>query len=89
MKVQQSTQLINPFGGIQFVLKHIKEQGIDTFMDEQLASRGAKKEYWLVLFQDETNNTIYTGTKSGNFIEICYAISWHSIVILIQHSWLF
>lgn len=45
MKVQQSTQLINPFGGVQFVLKHIKEQGIDTFIDEQLGSRGAKKEY--------------------------------------------
>ena len=45
MKVQQSTQLINPFGGIQFVLEYIKEQGIDTFIDEQLGSRGAKKEY--------------------------------------------
>src|ERR1019366_5930840 len=45
MKVQQSTQLINPFGGIQFVLKHIKDEGIDTFIDEQLGSRGAKKEY--------------------------------------------
>ena len=45
MKVQQATQLINPFGGIQFVLKHIKEEGIDTFIDEQLGSRGAKKEY--------------------------------------------
>jgi hypothetical protein len=45
MKVQQSTQLINPFGGIQFVLKHIREQGIDTFIDEQLGSRGAQKEY--------------------------------------------
>ncbi|MEJ7830656.1 MAG: hypothetical protein WKF91_20770 [Segetibacter sp.] len=30
MKVQQSNQLINPFGGIQFVLKQIKEHGIDT-----------------------------------------------------------
>lgn len=45
MKVQQSTQLINPFGGIQFVLKQIKEQGIDSFIDEQLGSRGAEKEY--------------------------------------------
>ena len=45
MKVQQSTQLINPFGGIQFVLKHIKDEGIDTFIDEQLGSREAKKEY--------------------------------------------
>ena len=32
-------------GGIQFVLKHIKDEGIDTFIDEQLGSRGAKKEY--------------------------------------------
>ncbi len=40
MKVQQSNQLINPFGGIQFVIKHIKEAGIDKFIDEQLGSRG-------------------------------------------------
>jgi hypothetical protein len=45
MKVQQSTQLINPFGGIQFVVKQIKEQGIDTFIDEQLGSRGVEKQY--------------------------------------------
>ncbi len=45
MKVQQSTQLINPFGGIQFVLKHIKEEGLDTFIDEQLGSRGVQKQY--------------------------------------------
>ena len=45
MKVQQSTQLINPFGGIQFVIKQIKEQGIDTFIDEQSGRRGAEKQY--------------------------------------------
>lgn len=45
MKVQQSTQLINPFGGIQFVIKQIKEQAIDTFIDEQLGSRGTEKQY--------------------------------------------
>ena len=45
MKVQQSNKLINPFGGIEFVLKQIKEQGIDTFIDAHLGSRGAKKEY--------------------------------------------
>ena len=28
MKVQQATQLINPFGGIQFVLEYIKEQAL-------------------------------------------------------------
>ena len=45
MKVQQSDKLINPFGGIQFVLKQIKEQGIDTFIDANLGSRGALKQY--------------------------------------------
>ncbi len=45
MKVYQSNQIINPFGGIQFVLKHIKENGIDKFLDDQLGSRGPKKEY--------------------------------------------
>src|SRR5665647_2537340 len=34
MKVQQSNQLINPFGGIQFVLKQIKEHSIDKFIEE-------------------------------------------------------
>src|SRR6266496_3077966 len=45
MKVQQSNQLINPFGGIQFVLKQIKEHSINKFIDDQLGSRGAQKEY--------------------------------------------
>jgi len=45
MKVQQSSQLINPFGGIQFVLKQIKAGGIDTFINEQLGSRGQEKTY--------------------------------------------
>jgi len=45
MKVQQSNQLINPFGGIQFVLKQIKVHGIDTFINEQLGSRGKEKTY--------------------------------------------
>ncbi|MEJ7684869.1 MAG: hypothetical protein WKG06_44885 [Segetibacter sp.] len=45
MKVQQSNQLINPFGGIQFVIKHIKEAGIDKFIDEQSGSRGEAKTY--------------------------------------------
>ncbi|MEJ7676349.1 MAG: hypothetical protein WKG06_00400 [Segetibacter sp.] len=45
MKVQQSTQLINPFGGIQFVLKQIKDAGIDRFINEQLGSRGEAKTY--------------------------------------------
>ena len=43
MKVQQSHKLINPFGGIQFVLKQIKEHGIDTFIDAHFGSRGPLK----------------------------------------------
>lgn len=45
MKVQQSHKLINPFGGIQFVLKQIKEHGIDTFIDAHFGSRGPLKQY--------------------------------------------
>ena len=45
MKVQQSTQLINPFGGLQFVLKQVKQEGIDKFINEQLGNRGEAKTY--------------------------------------------
>jgi hypothetical protein len=45
VKVQQSTQLISPFGGLQFVLKQIKKAGIDNFINEQLGSRGEAKTY--------------------------------------------
>ena len=45
MKVQQCEQIINPFGGIQFVLKAVKEHGIDSFINEQLGSRGCEKVY--------------------------------------------
>ncbi len=45
MKVQQSTQLISPFGGLQFVLSQIKQAGIDKFINEQLGSRGDAKTY--------------------------------------------
>lgn len=45
MKVQQSTQLISPFGGLQFVLSQIKQAGIDKFINEQLGSRGEAKTY--------------------------------------------
>jgi len=45
MKVQQSTELISPFGGIQFVLKQLKDAGIDKFINDQLGSRGEAKIY--------------------------------------------
>ncbi len=45
MKVQQSNHLINPFGGIQFVLKQLKDASIDKFINEQLGSRGEAKTY--------------------------------------------
>ena len=45
MKIQQSTKLINLFGGLQFVLKQIKQEGIDKFINEQLCSRGEAKIY--------------------------------------------
>ena len=45
MKVQQSNKLINPFGGIQFVAKQIKEHGIDKFINTHLGSRGLLKQY--------------------------------------------
>lgn len=74
MKVQQSTQLINPFGGLQFVLKHIKEQGIDTFIDEQLGSRGAQKEY-----------SISDGLLAIHYSHLCGASCIEDINTLNEH----
>ena len=33
------------YGNLSYRLKHIKEEGIDAFIDEPWGSRGAKKEY--------------------------------------------
>lgn len=45
MKVQQSPQLINPFGGLQFVLRQLRQAGIGAFINEHLGSRGEAKTY--------------------------------------------
>ncbi|HEU0144418.1 MAG TPA: IS1380 family transposase [Nitrososphaera sp.] len=45
MKVQQVRGAINPFGGIHFVIKQCKTQGLDRFINEQLGSRGEEKQY--------------------------------------------
>ena len=74
MKVQQSTQLINPFGGIQFVLKHIKEEGIDTFIDEQLGSRGVQKQY-----------SISDGLLAIHYSHLCGGSCMEDINILNEH----
>lgn len=74
MKVQQSTQLINPFGGIQFVLKQIKEQGIDTFIDEQLGSRGVEKEYSI---SDGLLGIHYSHLCGGSCIEDINTLNEH------------
>jgi len=45
MKVQQVPHSINPFGGIHFVIKQCKQNGLDTFINEQLGSRGEETQY--------------------------------------------
>ena len=74
MKVQQSTQLINPFGGIQFVLKHIKEQGIATFINEQLGSRGDQKQYSI---SDGLLAVYYSHLCGGSCVEDINKLSEH------------
>lgn len=74
MKVQQSTQLINPFGGIQFVLKQIQRQGIDTFIDEQLGSRGVQKEYSI---SDGLLTIHYSHLCGGSCIEDINTLNEH------------
>ena len=74
MKVQQSNQLINPFGGIEFVIKQIKEHGIDKFIDEQLGSRGAKKEYSI---SDGLLGIHYSHLCGGSCIEDINTLNEH------------
>ncbi len=74
MKVLQSNQLINPFGGLQFVLKQIKEQGIDTFINDQLGSRGAKKEYRI---SDGFLSIHYSHLCGGSCIEDINTLNEH------------
>ena len=74
MKVQQSNQLINPFGGIQFVLKHIKDHGIDTFINEQLGSRGKEKIYSIA---DGLLGIHYSHLCGGSCIEDINTLNEH------------
>jgi len=74
MKVLQSNQLINPFGGLQFVLKQIKEQGIDTFINDRLGNRGAKKEYSI---SDGLLSIHYSHLCGGSCIEDINTLNEH------------
>jgi len=39
MKVQKNNQIINPFGGINFVVNEIRKSGILKLIDNQLGCR--------------------------------------------------
>jgi hypothetical protein len=45
MKVQINNQIINPFGGINFVFDEIKKAGILQLIDNQLGARSPQAEY--------------------------------------------
>jgi len=45
MKVQINNQIINPFGGINFVFEKIKKSGVLQLIDKQLGTRPAQAEY--------------------------------------------
>lgn len=74
MKVQQSTQLISPFGGLQFALKEIKQTGIDKFIDEQLGSRGDAKTYSI---SDGLLSVHYSHLCGGSCIEDINTLGEH------------
>ena len=74
MKVLQSNQLINPFGGLQFVSKHIRENQLDKFLDDQLGSRGPKKEY-----------TISDGLLAIHYSHLCGGSCIEDISMLGEH----
>lgn len=74
MKVQQSNQLINPFGGIQFIIKQIKDAGIDKFINEQLGSRGKAKTYSIA---DGLLSIHYSHLCGGSCIEDINTLGEH------------
>lgn len=74
VKVQQTNQLINPFGGIQFLIKHIKEAGIDEFINEQLGSRGEAKTYSI---SDGLLSIHYSHLCGGSCIEDINTLGEH------------
>jgi len=45
MKIQKNNQIINPFGGINFVVEKIKQSGVLQLIDNKLGSRPAQAEY--------------------------------------------
>jgi len=45
MKIEKSNQIINPFGGINFVIDEIKKSGILDLVDNQLGKRANQAEY--------------------------------------------
>jgi hypothetical protein len=45
MKVEKNSQIINPFGGINFVVNEIKQSGILDMIDNQLGARSSQATY--------------------------------------------
>lgn len=45
MKVEKNSQIINPFGGINFVIESIKQSGITDIIDNQLGIRPKQAAY--------------------------------------------
>jgi hypothetical protein len=45
MKVEKSNEIINPFGGINFVIDEIRKSGILELIDKELGPRPAQAEY--------------------------------------------
>jgi hypothetical protein len=45
MKVRKNNQIINPFGGINFVVDAIKSEGILELIDNQLGTRAKQSQY--------------------------------------------
>ena len=45
MKIQQTTQTLNPFGGINFIIDSLRKQEIPNFLNAELGSRAAQAQY--------------------------------------------
>ena len=45
VKIEKSIPIINPLGGINFVIDRINHSGINELVDKQLGERPAQAEY--------------------------------------------
>lgn len=71
IKIQKSSQKINPFGGINFVVEALKQKGIAKLIDHKLGKRSDKAQY---KYSDIILANTYTTFCGGDYLEDIHKI---------------